>query len=116
MKEWAEQDIEIDLSLIGAKAMAFFNSYGGNVVAALRDIGEEPSLESLIGGVKTMLDAYERRPIDRLFLVSNEFVNTMTQTPRWNSCCRCRRKTDGEMQHHWDYIYEPEARDLLEAC
>jgi F-type H+-transporting ATPase subunit gamma len=46
MKEWSDQDVEIDLSLIGAKALAFFNSYGGNVVAALRDIGESPSLEA----------------------------------------------------------------------
>ena len=81
MKEWSDQGIDVDLSLIGAKALAFFNSYGGNVVAASRDIGEAPSLESLIGGVKTMLDAYEDGRIDRLFLVSNEFVNTMTQTP-----------------------------------
>ncbi len=81
MKEWSEQGVEIDLSLVGAKAIAFFNSYGGNVVAASRDIGEEPSLEDLIGGVKTMLDAYAEGTIDRLYLVSNEFVNTMTQDP-----------------------------------
>jgi F-type H+-transporting ATPase subunit gamma len=115
MKEWAEQDIEIDLSLIGAKAMAFFNSYGGNVVAALRDIGEEPSLESLIGGVKTMLDAYADGRIDRLFLVSNEFVNTMTQSPSVAQLLPLPAEDDGDMQHHWDYIYEPEARDLLDG-
>jgi F-type H+-transporting ATPase subunit gamma len=115
MKEWAEQDIEIDLSLIGAKAMAFFNSYGGNVVAALRDIGEEPSLESLIGGVKTMLDAYADGRIDRLFLVSNEFVNTMTQSPTVAQLLPLPAEDDGDMQHHWDYIYEPEARDLLDG-
>ena len=81
MKEWAEQDIEIELSLIGAKAAAFFNSYGGNVTAAIRDLGEKPALADLIGGVKAMLDAYEEGRIDRLFLVSNQFVNTMTQIP-----------------------------------
>ncbi|HBX66865.1 MAG TPA: F0F1 ATP synthase subunit gamma, partial [Balneolaceae bacterium] len=59
-----------------AKAAAFFKSYGGNVTAAVRDIGEEPTLGDLIGSVKTMLDAYEEGHIDRLFLVSNEFVNT----------------------------------------
>ncbi len=115
MKEWADQGIDIDLSLIGAKAMAFFNSYGGNVVAASRDIGEEPSLEDLIGGVKTMLDAYEDGKIDRLFLVSNEFVNTMTQNPSVEQVLPLQANESEDMQHHWDYIYEPEARDLLEG-
>ena len=75
MKEWADQGVEIELSLIGAKAAAFFNSYGGNVTAAIRDVGETPALADLIGGVKTMLDAYAEGRIDRLFLVSNQFVS-----------------------------------------
>jgi F-type H+-transporting ATPase subunit gamma len=115
MKEWADQGVEIDLSLIGSKAIAFFNSYGGNVIAAVRDIGEDPSLEDLIGGVKTMLDAYEDGKIDRLFLVSNEFVNTMTQTPTVEQILPLQAEDSDEMKHHWDYIYEPEARDLLEG-
>ncbi|WOJ97457.1 F0F1 ATP synthase subunit gamma [Congregibacter brevis] len=115
MKEWADQDIEIDLSLVGSKAIAFFNSYGGNVIAVARDIGEEPVLEDLIGGVKTMLDAYEEGKIDRLFLVSNEFVNTMTQTPTVEQILPLQAEDSEEMKHHWDYIYEPEARDLLEG-
>jgi F-type H+-transporting ATPase subunit gamma len=115
MKEWAEQGAEIDLSLIGSKAVAFFNSYGGNVIAATRDIGEEPALEDLIGGVKTMLDAYESGKIDRLFLVSNEFVNTMTQNPSVEQILPLLAEDSDEMKHHWDYIYEPEARDLLDG-
>jgi F-type H+-transporting ATPase subunit gamma len=115
MKEYADQDIEIDLGLIGAKSIAFFNSYGGNVVAAARDIGEEPALEDLIGGVKTMLDAYSDGRIDRLFMVSNEFVNTMTQNPQAEQLLPLPAEDDEEMKHHWDYIYEPEARDLLEG-
>lgn len=115
MKAWADQGVEIDLSLIGAKAMAFFNSYGGNVIAASRDIGEEPVLEDLIGGVKTMLDAYESGRIDRLFLVSNEFINTMTQSPAVEQVLPLQPEDSDEMKHHWDYIYEPEARDLLDG-
>lgn len=115
MKAWAEQGVEIDLSLIGAKSLAFFNSYGGNVIAATRDIGEEPSLEDLIGGVRAMLDAYEDGKIDRLFLVSNEFVNTMTQNPTVEQLLPLQAEDSDEMKHHWDYIYEPEARDLLEG-
>tara|TARA_R110002110_G_scaffold205066_7_gene417027 strand:- start:158072 stop:158935 length:864 start_codon:yes stop_codon:yes gene_type:complete len=115
MKEWADQGVDIDLSLIGAKAAAFFGSYGGNVVAATRDIGEEPSLSDLIGGVKTMLDAYEDGKIDRLFLVSNEFVNTMTQNPVVEQLLPLEADDSQEMQHHWDYIYEPDAQELLEG-
>ena len=115
MRQWSERGIDIDLSLIGAKAIAFFNSYGGNVVAASRDIGEEPALEDLIGGVKTMLDAYEQGRIDRLFIVSNEFVNTMTQHPAVEQVLPLLAEDSEDMRHHWDYIYEPEARELLEG-
>jgi len=114
MKEWADQGIEIELSLIGAKAAAFFNSYGGNITSAVRDIGETPALADLIGGVKTMLDAYEEGRIDRLFLVSNQFVNTMTQNPTVEQLLPLEAVDNQEMKHHWDYIYEPDARELLE--
>jgi len=115
MKGWDEQNIEIDLCLVGAKAAAFFGSYGGNVVAAVRDLGEEPALADLIGGVKAMLDAYEEGKIDRLFLVSNEFVNTMTQTPQVEQLLPLEAEDTQEMKHHWDYIYEPDAKELLEG-
>jgi len=114
MKEWADQGVEIELSLIGAKAAAFFNSYGGNITSAVRDIGETPTLADLIGSVKTMLDAYEEGRIDRLFLVSNQFVNTMTQDPTVEQLLPLEADDSQEMKHHWDYIYEPDARELLE--
>jgi F-type H+-transporting ATPase subunit gamma len=115
MKGWNDQNIEIDLCLIGAKAAAFFGSYGGNVIAAVRDLGEEPALSDLIGGVKAMLDAYEEGKIDRLFLVSNEFVNTMTQSPQVEQLLPLEAEDSKEMKHHWDYIYEPDAKELLEG-
>ena len=115
MKEWADQNIEIDLCLVGAKAAAFFSSYGGNVVAAVRDLGEAPAVSDLIGGVKAMLDAYEEGRIDRLFLVSNEFINTMTQQPTVEQLLPLEADASDEMQHHWDYIYEPDAKELLEG-
>lgn len=115
MKEWDDQGIEIDLCLVGAKSAAFFNSFGGNVVSAVRDMGEEPSLSDLIGGVKTMLDAYEDGKIDRLYLVSNEFVNTMTQQPTVEQLLPLEAEDSDDMKHHWDYIYEPDAKELLEG-
>lgn len=114
MKEWADEGVEIELSLIGAKAAAFFNAYGGNVTAAVRDLGETPALADLIGAVKTMLDAYEQGRIDRLFLVSNQFVNTMTQNPTVEQLLPLEAEENQEMKHHWDYIYEPDAKELLE--
>lgn len=115
MKAEADAGIEIDLCLIGAKAAAFFNSYGGNVVATVRDLGEEPAVADLIGGVKVMLDAYSSGEIDKLYLVGNEFVNTMTQTPVVQQVLPLQADDDKDLKHHWDYIYEPEAKDLLDG-
>jgi F-type H+-transporting ATPase subunit gamma len=115
MKSYADQGIEIDLCLVGAKAAAFFNAYGGNVVAALRDMGEDPSIGDLIGGVKVMLDAYGDGRIDKLFLVGNEFINTMTQNPTVEQLLPLKAEDSKEMKHHWDYLYEPDAQELLDG-
>lgn len=115
MKQWHDQEIEIDLCLVGAKAAAFFNSYGGNIVAAVRDLGEQPSVSDLIGSVKVMLDRFAEGNLDKLFLVGNEFVNTMTQNPTVQQLLPLEKEDNQELKHHWDYIYEPEARDLLDG-
>ncbi|NIB39479.1 F0F1 ATP synthase subunit gamma [Pseudomaricurvus alkylphenolicus] len=115
MKGFHDQEVEIDLCLIGAKAAAFFNSYGGNVVAAVRDLGEDPSVSDLIGSVKIMLDSYADGTIDQLFLVGNEFVNTMTQKPFVQQLLPLLADKDEKLQHSWDYLYEPEAAELLEG-
>ncbi len=115
MKQWADQDVDIDLCLIGAKAAAFFNSYGGNVVAAVRDIGEQPAVSDLIGAVKVVLDAFSEGKIDKLYLVGNKFINTMTQEPVVEQLLPLQAVDSEEMSHHWDYIYEPEAQELLDG-
>jgi F-type H+-transporting ATPase subunit gamma len=115
MQEWDKQGIDIEFCLIGAKAAAFFKSYGGNVVAAIRDIGEDPSVSDLIGGVKVMMDAFTLGKIDKLFLVGNRFVNTMTQQPTVQQLLPLLPSEDKKMQHHWDYIYEPDAKELLDG-
>ena len=115
IKEWADQDVEIDLCLIGSKASAFFNSVGGNVVASVRDLGESPTVADLIGSVKTMLDGYDKGNIDKLYLVSNEFVNTMTQEPTVAQLLPLLPSEDKDLKHHWDYIYEPDAQELLDG-
>ena len=115
MKEWHDRNVEIDLCLIGAKAASFFNSYGGNVVAAVRNIGEDPDIADLIGGVKVALDSFSKGDTDKLFLVGNEFVNTMTQNPHVQQLLPLLPEENQDMKHHWDYIYEPDARDLLDG-
>jgi F-type H+-transporting ATPase subunit gamma len=115
MKGWHEEDVEIEICAIGGKGASFFNSYGGKVVAAIRGIGDKPAVEDVVGGVKVMLDNFASGNIDMLFLVSNEFVNTMTQKPTVEQLLPLQAAEDGELKHHWDYIYEPDARELLDG-
>lgn len=114
-KDWADQEVEVDFCLIGAKAGAFFSSVGGNIVASTRDIGETPEVASLIGSVKVMLDAFANGEIDRLFLVGNDFVNTMTQSPYVNQLLPLEADEDERLSNSWDYIYEPDAQELLDG-
>jgi len=114
MAEWHNKGIESDLGLIGNKAQSFFRSIGGNVTAAMSGVGETPTLSELIGGIKVMLDAYEGGRIDRLFIASNEFVNTMTQQPVIRQLLPLDPADEAEFAHRWDYIYEPEAKVLIE--
>jgi len=114
MRNWDGKGVAIDLGLIGRKARVFFNTYGGNVVCALDYPGRTPTPMDLVGSVKIMLDAYAQGKLDRLFLVSNEFINTMTQTPRIEQLLPLSVEPVGKGYHyHWDYIYEPDARELL---
>lgn len=110
-----DQNAEIDLCVIGAKGASFFKSYGGNVVAAISHLGEEPSINDLIGSVKVMLDAYLEGRIDRLYVVSNKFVNTMTQKPTVEQLIPLVAEDNAELKHHWDYLYEPDAKALLDG-
>ncbi|MEM9621241.1 MAG: F0F1 ATP synthase subunit gamma [Pseudomonadota bacterium] len=115
LAEWDAKGIKADLGLIGNKAGPFFRSVGGNIKAVMNDVGESPGLSDLIGGIKVMLDAYEAGEIDRLFLASNEFVNTMTQQPTIRQLLPLNPDEEESYQHRWDYIYEPDARQLIEG-
>lgn len=115
MMGWKEQNVGIDIGVIGAKAASFFNNYGGHVVAAVRGIGDAPKVEDVIGAVKVMLDKFAAGEIDRLYVVSNTFVNTMTQTPVVAQLLPLEASDNKAFKHHWDYIYEPEAQALLDS-
>ncbi len=107
-RDWIDQGVEVDFCAVGAKAMAFFGNYGGNVLAALRDLGDRPSSSELVGNVRVMLEAFDAGKIDRLYLASNEFVNTMTQKPRLQQLLPLEKQNEDRLKHHWDYIYEPD--------
>jgi F-type H+-transporting ATPase subunit gamma len=115
MKDWSDQGVEVDICVVGNKAAGFFSTVGGNVVAAIKDVGDEPLAEDLIGGVKVMLDSFDEGKIDKLFVVSNEFVNTMTQVPTVEQLLPLAATADKRLNHHWDYVYEPDAQELLDG-
>jgi F-type H+-transporting ATPase subunit gamma len=114
MKEFHDQNIEVDVCALGSKAITFFRNFGGNVVAAKGGLGDAPELEQLIGSVKVMLDNFDEGKLDQLFIVSNDFVNTMTQKPTVEQLLPLKAEDDDEkLSHHWDYLYEPDAKELL---
>lgn len=97
MKGWSEKGVEVDLALIGSKAASFFGSVGGNVVAQVTGMGDNPSLSELIGPVKVMLQAFDEGRLDKLCVVSNKFVNTMSQEPRIVQLLPLPPAEDGEL-------------------
>ncbi|GLX86063.1 ATP synthase gamma chain [Thalassotalea loyana] len=112
--KWQAQGAQVDFGVVGAKATAFFNNMGSNVVSQVSGLGDSPSVTDLIGSVKVMLDAYDNGEIDRLFVVYNKFVNTMTQEPRIDQLLPLPKSDDDAIKHRWDYVYEPDAQVLLD--
>lgn len=116
LQEQRDAGFEVDLALVGAKAVQFFRRLGGNVVGTASHLGDKPHVNDLIGSIKIMLDAYTEGKIDRLYLVHNEFVSTMSQVPVVKTLLPLSAIELGSdsLQDQWDYIYEPDARDLLD--
>jgi F-type H+-transporting ATPase subunit gamma len=116
LRTWHKEGKEVDLCVIGRKGQAFFKRVGGRVVASIDHLGDTPGVKDLIGAVKVMLDAFYKGEIDALHVVYNEFVNTMTQKPLFKQLLPLPiSEADSKaLGHHWDYIYEPDAKDLLD--
>lgn len=110
------EDVEVDMVLVGAKAVAFFRRMGGSVIGTATHLGDRPGVNDLIGAIKIMLDAYSDGKIDRLYLVHNEYVNALSQNPLVRQLLPAQGvgSDDEELQAHWDYIYEPDASELLD--
>jgi F-type H+-transporting ATPase subunit gamma len=114
--KWQDQDVEVDMVLVGAKAVQFFRRMGGNVVGTATHLGDKPSINDLIGAITIMLKSYAEGTIDRLFLASNTFVSAMNQNPEVATLLPVSEIDLGDesLQEHWDFIYEPEASELLD--
>ena len=116
LTEWQSQSAEIDVTTIGSKGFQFFNRVGANIVSEATRLGDTPHLDALIGPVKVMLDAYTDNRIDRLYLVHNHFQSTMSQTPQLEQLIPIHaEQPDETLSHHWDYLYEPDAKDVVDA-
>lgn len=112
--KWQGQEAEVEFAVVGSKATSFFNSMGAKVSAQISGLGDNPSLTDLVGSVQVMLNAYNNGEIDRLFIVYNKFVNTMTQAPTIDQLLPLPKSDDIDSEHRWDYIYEPDANILLD--
>ncbi len=116
ISEWNDKGVEIDVVCMGSKGLAFFKRIGANIVAEATHLGDAPTMVDLLGAVQVMLDAFDEGRIDRLYMVNNEFVNTMTQKPVVEQLLPISSENPQEdLKHHWDYIYEPDSRRVLDV-
>jgi F-type H+-transporting ATPase subunit gamma len=114
VRQWQDKGAEVDVVTIGQKSSSFFRRIKVNMLASVTHLGDKPQLEQLVGVVKVMLDAYESGKVDRVYLVYNDFVNTMTQRAAFDQLLPLPA-ADTQITHHdWDYIYEPDAATVLE--
>jgi len=114
LKQWRDQNVETELCLVGGKGIQFFRSININIVGATSQLGEKPSVEDLVGAISIMLDQYSSQKIDRLFLAHNSFINTMSQKPEIKTLLPVEAIDKEDLPTHWDYIYEPDSRELLD--
>ncbi|ADT89510.1 F0F1 ATP synthase subunit gamma [Vibrio sp. Vb2880] len=114
MQDWRAKGVEVDTTLIGSKAIGFFQSMGKSI-AQTSGLGDKPKLEDMLGTVNAMMEHYSEGKIDRLYMVFNQFVNTMVQKPNVLQLLPFP-KEDIERDKHsrWDYIYEQSPRDILD--
>jgi F-type H+-transporting ATPase subunit gamma len=115
MRDWQGKGAAVSLCLVGQKGINFFRRLNVPILASIAHLGDRPHVKDLIGTVKVMLDAYREGKIDRLLLVNAQFVNTMTQKPNVLQLLPIQTLDASELQEHWDYIYEPDAAEILDG-
>jgi len=115
LRDWTDKGAKVELCTIGQKAAVYFKNLG-DVKSQATHLGDSPGISELIGTVKVMLDAYDNGELDRLYVVYNRFVNTMTQQPIFEQLLPIATDEKEEaLKHHWDYIYEPDAKSVVDG-
>lgn len=114
IRGWQEKGVEVDIVTIGQKATQFFRRIHVNLIGSVTHLGDVPKLEQLLGVIKVALDEYESGSLDRVYLVYNSFINTMTQRATFDQLLPLPPVEEQVATHDWDYIYEPDARSVLE--
>jgi F-type H+-transporting ATPase subunit gamma len=99
---------------LGGKGLSFFKRIGAKIVAEASHLGDKPEITDIIGSVQVLLKNYEDGEIDEIYLLGNSFVNTMTQKAEIHKLVPVVPSTDDELKHHWDYIYEPDSKEVLD--
>lgn len=114
IRNWQQQGVDVDVVTIGQKATVFFRRIKVGMLASVTHLGDTPHVDQLVGVIKVMLDAYSGGQVDKVFLVYNDFVNTMTQRAAFDQLLPLPASDTSVAQHDWDYIYEPDAQTVLE--
>ncbi|RAJ97071.1 F0F1 ATP synthase subunit gamma [Aliidiomarina maris] len=113
VQQWDEKGVEVSFAAVGSKATGFFKRVSGSIASQASGLGDAPSVNDVIGTVAVMLKAYDEGEIDRLFLVYNKFVNTMSQEPTISQLLPLPKSDAAKREYSWDYIYEPDAKTIL---
>lgn len=115
MADWNDKGVEVDVTVIGSKALSFFNRFSANIVSKATHLGDSPQVDEILAAIKVMMNSFLEGNIDRLYVSSNQFVNTMTQQPGSVLLIPAEVTQDDARSHHWDYIYEPDAKEVIDV-
>jgi len=114
LEQWEQQDIQFEVVTFGGKGLNFFKRLGAKIIAETSQLGDKPEITDIIGAVQVLLKSYENGDVDAIYLLNNEFVNTMTQQAEIRQLVPVVASSDKELKHHWDYIYEPDSKEVLD--
>ena len=111
-------EIDTSYSVFGNKAAGFFQRIGGEVISQSTQVGDQPKIEDLLGTIKSTIDKFISKDVDEVYVAYNKFFNTVSQIPTIDKILPISsndQEVDKEYSHYWDYLYEPDAKEVLES-
>ena len=114
MKSWEREGKKIQISTIGSKGLGFMTRVGADLKSNITGLGDQPELDSLLGSIKVMLDAYVAGEIDQLYICYTKFINTMKQEPIMDQVLPLMGEKLGSPDSSWDYLYEPDSKTVID--